>query len=149
MARASNEVAAEAEAGRRLDPGAFAELVKLEAGGALTATQSKTVLGELLAAGGGDPAAIAATHGFEAMDTGALDATIDEIIAAHSDEWQRYVEVRVLLEEDVERGEPAQDVLRQVGAIHAQDWELAPALQAGFFSNPRTPGRRATARVAS
>ena len=92
LARASNEVAANVDAGRRLDAGAFASLVKLEAGGGLTATQAKTVLGELLETGGGDPAAIAAARGFEAMDSNALDATIDEIIAAHSDEWARYRE---------------------------------------------------------
>ena len=38
-------------------------------------------------------------------------------------------ELGVLLEEDVEAGEPAQDVLRQVGTVHAQDRELAPAPQ--------------------
>ena len=27
--------------------------------------------------------------GFEAMETGALDSVVDEIIAAHPDEWQR------------------------------------------------------------
>ena len=92
LARASNEVAAELDAGRTLDVGAFTALVGMESAGELTATQAKTVLGELLANGGGDPKAIAAAHGFEAMDSGALDTVLDEIIAANPNEWQRYVE---------------------------------------------------------
>ena len=51
---------------RRADP--------LEIDGALTATQAKAVLAELVANGGGDAAAIAAAKGFEAMDTGALES---------------------------------------------------------------------------
>jgi len=90
LARASNEVAAEADAGRALDASAFTALVKMESAGELTATQAKTVLGELLAGGGGDPKTIAAKHGFEAMDTGALDSIVDEIITANPNEWQRY-----------------------------------------------------------
>jgi aspartyl-tRNA(Asn)/glutamyl-tRNA(Gln) amidotransferase subunit B len=90
LARASNEVAADADAGRNLDVTAFAAVIAMESAGEITATQAKTVLGELLAAGGGDPKAIAAKHGFEAMDTGALDSVVDEIIAANPDQWQRY-----------------------------------------------------------
>ncbi len=59
----------------------LAALTKLEIGGALTATQAKTVLAELVAGGGGDAAAIAAAHGFEAMDDGALAALVDQAIA--------------------------------------------------------------------
>ncbi len=92
LARAANEVAANAEAGRALDVAAFTRLVGMESGGEITATQAKTVLGELLENGGGDPKAIATKHGFEAMDTSALDAALDKIIAAHPAEWQRYVE---------------------------------------------------------
>jgi aspartyl-tRNA(Asn)/glutamyl-tRNA(Gln) amidotransferase subunit B len=91
LARAANEVAADAEAGRALDVGAFTTLVGMESAGEVTATQAKTVLAELLA-NGGDPKAIAAAHGFEAMDTGALDSVVDEIIAANPNEWQRYVD---------------------------------------------------------
>ena len=39
----------------------------MEAAGELSATQAKAVLADLLAAGGGDPAAIAAAKGFEAL----------------------------------------------------------------------------------
>jgi hypothetical protein len=42
--------------------------------------------------GAADPAAVAKAMGFEAMETGALDSVVDEIIAAHPDEWQRYRE---------------------------------------------------------
>jgi aspartyl-tRNA(Asn)/glutamyl-tRNA(Gln) amidotransferase subunit B len=90
LARASNEVAADAEAGRALDVAAFTAVIAMESAGEITATQAKTVLGELLANGGGDPKAIAAKHGFEAMDTSALDSIVDEIIAANPNEWQRY-----------------------------------------------------------
>ena len=41
----------------------------------------------------------------------------------------RLAELRVLLEEQVERAEAAQDVLREVRAVDAQDEVLAPAAQ--------------------
>ena len=72
-----------------LDPAAFAELVTMEVDGKLTATQAKTVLAEMVEKGGA-PAEIAAAHGFEAMDTSQLEAMVDELIAAHPDEWQRF-----------------------------------------------------------
>ena len=58
-------------------------------------------------------------------------------------------ELRVLLEEDVEGGEAAQDVLRQVRAVHAQDRVLAPARQHALLelAHAAAAGRRA--RVAS
>jgi aspartyl-tRNA(Asn)/glutamyl-tRNA(Gln) amidotransferase subunit B len=74
-----------------LDAAAFAALSKLESGGALTATQAKTVLAELVASGG-DPAAIAAAKGFEAMDDGALAALVDELIAANADAFAKFKE---------------------------------------------------------
>ena len=91
LARAANEVASDVEAGRALDPGAFAALLAMEDGGQLSATQSKAVLAELLAAGGGDPAAIAAAKGFEALDAGSLAAVVDAVAAANPVEWERYV----------------------------------------------------------
>ena len=45
------------------------------------------------------------------------------------DERDALAELRVLLEEQVERGEAAQHVLRQVRAVHAQDQVVAPAAQ--------------------
>ena len=69
---------------------AFVELIRMETSGELTASQAKTVLAELVAAGG-DPVAIAKAKGFEPMDTSALEATIDEIIAAHPSDWAEFV----------------------------------------------------------
>jgi aspartyl-tRNA(Asn)/glutamyl-tRNA(Gln) amidotransferase subunit B len=73
-----------------LDPASLAGLVAMETGGQLTATQAKAVLAEVAAAGGGDPAAVAAAKGFEAMSGDALEGVLDEVIAAHPDEWERY-----------------------------------------------------------
>jgi aspartyl-tRNA(Asn)/glutamyl-tRNA(Gln) amidotransferase subunit B len=92
LARASNEVAAEGEAGLGLPVESFAALLALEASGALSATQSKEVLHELVARGGGDPAALAKEMGFEALGADTLAAAVAEVIAAHPDEWKRYVE---------------------------------------------------------
>jgi aspartyl-tRNA(Asn)/glutamyl-tRNA(Gln) amidotransferase subunit B len=73
-------------------PASLAALTRLEVEGALTATQAKQVLAELLDAGGdGDPAAIAAAKGFQAMDTNALDAAVDEAIATQAKAWEKYV----------------------------------------------------------
>ena len=91
LARAANEVAARSEVAAQLDVGSFASLLALESGGQLSATQSKAVLGALLQRGGGDPAALAAEMGFEALSSDTLGAVLDEIIAAHPDEWARFV----------------------------------------------------------
>ena len=92
LARAANEVAAQGEAGSRFDAKTFAALLAMESGGQLSATQSKAVLAALIERGGGDPAAIAAEMGFEALGEDTLGAVLDEIIAAHPDEWGRFVE---------------------------------------------------------
>jgi aspartyl-tRNA(Asn)/glutamyl-tRNA(Gln) amidotransferase subunit B len=76
------------EGATNLDPDGFAQLVKLETEGKLTATQAKKVLAEMLE-GGGQPADIAARLGFEAMGQDALSAVVDELIAAHPDEFER------------------------------------------------------------
>ncbi len=89
LARTANEAATDADAARLLDPSSYAALLSMETNGSLTATQAKAVLAELLASGG-DPAAIAAAHGFEAMSEGSLAAIVDEVIAAHPDEWERF-----------------------------------------------------------
>ncbi|MGD9753157.1 MAG: Asp-tRNA(Asn)/Glu-tRNA(Gln) amidotransferase subunit GatB [Acidimicrobiia bacterium] len=72
----------------------LAALVALETGGKLTATQAKAVLAELveLARGGtqGDPAAVAAAKGFEAMQDSALDDAIAAAVAASPAEWERF-----------------------------------------------------------
>ena len=70
---------------------AFAGLLALESAGKLASTQAKTVLG-VLAASGGDPAAIAAGLGFEAMDTAELELLVDQLITDHPVEWGRFTE---------------------------------------------------------
>jgi len=67
----------------------LAALVKMETGGRLTATQAKTVLAEMVETGQ-DPASIAEAKGFEALDTGALEAIVDGVVAAHPDEWEAF-----------------------------------------------------------
>jgi aspartyl-tRNA(Asn)/glutamyl-tRNA(Gln) amidotransferase subunit B len=91
VARAANEVAAQSEAGLRLEPGAFAALLTMESQGQLSATQSKAVLGALLERGGGDPAAVAKEMGFEALGADTLGAVLDEVISGHPGEWNRFV----------------------------------------------------------
>ena len=88
LARAANEVAADADAGRALDPAAFAALLAMEAGGRLTPTQAKQVLSELLAHGG-DPAEVAAAHGFEALADDVVEDAVASAAAAHPAEWER------------------------------------------------------------
>jgi len=70
--------------------GDLAGMIILETGGKLTSTQAKTVLGELVAHGGGDATAIAAAKGFEALDNSALEAIVDQVIAAQSESWAKY-----------------------------------------------------------
>jgi aspartyl-tRNA(Asn)/glutamyl-tRNA(Gln) amidotransferase subunit B len=74
----------------RLPAKDLAALTVLERDGKLTATQAKTVLGDMLEAGGGDPTAIAASKGFEALDTSVIEGFVDEGIAAQPDAWAKY-----------------------------------------------------------
>ena len=92
LARAANELAAQPEAARQLDPQAFAATLAMESGGQLSSTQSKVVLGALLERGGGDPAEVAKEMGFEALGSDTLGSVLDEVIAANPDEWARFVE---------------------------------------------------------
>lgn len=68
----------------------LAALTIMERDGKLSATQAKAVLADLVTNGGGDPAAIAASKGFEAMDTSAVEAFVDEAITADPDAWAKY-----------------------------------------------------------
>jgi aspartyl-tRNA(Asn)/glutamyl-tRNA(Gln) amidotransferase subunit B len=90
LARTANEAAAKAEGAAALDPTAFAALLKLEASGKLSATQAKSVLVELIDAGG-EPDEIARRLGFEAMDTSELDALVDGVIADNPDAWEKFL----------------------------------------------------------
>ena len=65
--------------------------LRMESSGSLSATQAKTVLGELLA-NGGDPVSIAQAKGFEQLSSDSLGATIATLIDEHPDEWTRYRE---------------------------------------------------------
>ena len=69
---------------------ALAALIAIEQAGQLTATQAKTVLGEMASSGELDPAAIAARLGFEAMDTSELETLVDDAIAAQPDAWAKF-----------------------------------------------------------
>ena len=73
-----------------LDPGAFAELVRMEAEGALTPTQAKAVLAEMVGTGAA-PAAIATEKGFAALSAGALGGVVDGIIAGNAEAGERVV----------------------------------------------------------
>ncbi len=84
----------EAFAGQGAEPAVpaadLAALTLLEVGGQLTATQAKQVLADLVASGGGDPAAIAEAKGFKAMAADALEVMVDEAVAANPAAWQKY-----------------------------------------------------------
>ncbi len=89
LVRAANELGADLDAALRLDPSAFGTVASMEATGALTATQAKAVLGELLARGG-DPVAIAAEKGFEALSATSLAAAVRAAVDEHPGEWARF-----------------------------------------------------------
>ncbi|HWD24352.1 MAG TPA: Asp-tRNA(Asn)/Glu-tRNA(Gln) amidotransferase subunit GatB [Acidimicrobiales bacterium] len=91
VARTANEAAASPNAARALDPATYARLLGLEAAGTLSATQSKTVLGEMLASGG-EPSEIATRLGYGGLDADALEAVIDRVIDESPAEWARYLE---------------------------------------------------------
>ncbi len=68
----------------------IAGLTTLEVDGKITATQAKAILAEIIANGGGDAATIAAAKGFEALDTSALEAVVDQAIADQPDAWAKF-----------------------------------------------------------
>jgi aspartyl-tRNA(Asn)/glutamyl-tRNA(Gln) amidotransferase subunit B len=74
---------------RALDTDAFVGLVLMEQQGELTSAQARTVL-KVLVTEGGDPKAIAARLGFEAMAAGALVEVVDRVMGANPREWERY-----------------------------------------------------------
>jgi aspartyl-tRNA(Asn)/glutamyl-tRNA(Gln) amidotransferase subunit B len=87
--RATNELAANLDDARRLDPARFALLTRMEADGRLTATQSKEVLAEIVGTGA-DPEAVADAKGFRPLDTDVVATAVDEAIAADPATWARY-----------------------------------------------------------
>jgi len=90
LKRLANEVAAEMDHARRLDPDAFVRLILMESRGELTTAQSREVLKHLLVEGG-DPAEVAQRLGFEALGDDVVGGVVDEVIAANPVEWQRFV----------------------------------------------------------
>ena len=80
------------DGGAALAPGRLAELIQMETGGDLTATQAKQVLAELVADPSATAASVAEAKGFEAMDTGALEGVIDQVIGDNPDEWTQFCE---------------------------------------------------------
>ena len=73
----------------KLDPAHFAELIEMEQVGALTATQSKQILAEMVESGL-DPTSIAQKHGFESMDSTELEKMVDAAIAENPDAWEKF-----------------------------------------------------------
>jgi aspartyl-tRNA(Asn)/glutamyl-tRNA(Gln) amidotransferase subunit B len=71
---------------------ALAALVGMETDGRLNPTQAKVVLEDLVSGGGaGDPEAIAADRGFEAMAGDAVASAVDAAIEAEPAAWVKYV----------------------------------------------------------
>jgi aspartyl-tRNA(Asn)/glutamyl-tRNA(Gln) amidotransferase subunit B len=68
----------------------LAALTILERDSKVTSTQAKTLLTDLIEAGGGDVATMASKRGFEALDTSAVEAMVDAAIAAEPGAWQKY-----------------------------------------------------------
>ncbi len=89
LARTANEAAADAERARRVAPESYVALLRMEQDGALSATQAKEVLAELLETGE-EPSRIAARLGYEAMDTDSVTSIVATVVAENPSEWERY-----------------------------------------------------------
>ncbi len=81
---------AEEPAVPRVPAGDIAALSLMEKNAKVTSTQAKTLLAELVANGGGDVLAMAKAKGFETIDTNALEAFVDQAIAADPAAWASY-----------------------------------------------------------
>ena len=73
----------------KVTPDGLAALITMESAGRVTATQAKQVLAEMVEEGEA-PEAIAGRRGFQAMSGGDLATTVEQVIAEHPDEWQRF-----------------------------------------------------------
>ena len=87
---AVKEAFADEGASPRVPAEDLAVLTQMEVAGEVTSTQAKTLLAEIVAAGGGDARALAAAKGFEAMDTSELESMVDDAIAAQPDAWVKF-----------------------------------------------------------
>ena len=89
MVRAANEIASDLDGAVNLSVEAYVATLLMEQRGELSATQSKTVLTEILAHGG-EPASVVASKGFERLASDALGEVVAQLIDEHPDEWSRY-----------------------------------------------------------
>ncbi|MGH3732730.1 MAG: Asp-tRNA(Asn)/Glu-tRNA(Gln) amidotransferase subunit GatB [Acidimicrobiales bacterium] len=89
LARAANELAADAQNVPALASDAFVTTLLMEQNGELSATQAKSVLAELLASGG-DPRTIARDKGYEQLSADSLGGIVAALIEANPDEWSRF-----------------------------------------------------------
>ncbi len=89
IARAANEIASDLDGVDKLSVESYVATLLMEQRGELSATQSKTVLAEILA-NGGEPTSVAASKGFERLASGALGEVVAQLIEENPDEWSRY-----------------------------------------------------------
>jgi aspartyl-tRNA(Asn)/glutamyl-tRNA(Gln) amidotransferase subunit B len=89
IARAANEIASDLDGVDKLSVESYVATLLMEQRGELSATQSKTVLAEILA-NGGEPRSVAASKGFERLASGALGEVVAQLIEENPDEWSRY-----------------------------------------------------------
>ena len=68
----------------------LAALTNLERDSKITSTQAKTLLSDLIDAGGGDVAVMATRRGFEALDTTTVESMVDAAIVTESGAWLKY-----------------------------------------------------------
>jgi aspartyl-tRNA(Asn)/glutamyl-tRNA(Gln) amidotransferase subunit B len=91
LARVANEVAAEGDKGLLINPEYFAEVVKLEAGGSLSATQSRNLVHRMAWEVGWNPSEEAHKMAADSMGSDTLSAVVADVVAAHPEEWARFV----------------------------------------------------------
>ena len=90
LARTANELAGVESLDAARIPGFVATLL-MESRGELSATQTKTVLADVLASGA-DPKVVAAAKGFEQLAADELGDIVARLIEENSAEWSRYKE---------------------------------------------------------
>jgi len=72
-----------------LDATALAELIKMESAGALSASQAKQVLADLVESGG-TPQTYVKRRGFEVVDTSELKSLLEQLVGDNPSEWKRF-----------------------------------------------------------
>ena len=89
LARTANAAAAHPGRARDLTHASYIALLRMEQEGKLTASQSKTVLAEMLEHGG-EPGEIARRRGLESLGADTVVAAVADAVAAHPEEFARY-----------------------------------------------------------